>query len=83
MPLQAGGVEEGLTSMEHPQLCSHAIFPGAHWWAFPPTPPTKPGPSDTGSRAGIQIWGHVAAGLDLSLGWGRGQWQRQSRLWKP
>lgn len=39
MPLQAGGVEEGLTSMEHPQLCSHAIFPGAHWWAFPPTPP--------------------------------------------
>lgn len=77
MPLQAGGVEEGLTSMEHPQLCSHAI------WAFPPPFPTKPGPSDTGSRAGIQIWGHVAAGLDLSLGWGRGQWQRQSRLRKP
>lgn len=43
MPLQAGGVEEGLTSMEHPQLCSHAIFPGAHWWAFPP-PPHQTGP---------------------------------------
>lgn len=36
MPLQAGGVEEVLTSMEHPQLCSHAILPRAHQWVFPP-----------------------------------------------